>query len=142
MSDHAGLTCFQGLCVCVNLLMGSGFLSLPSAFVDTGMVFGACLLSVGTFLLITTALFEAESIIRATACKQFGGDALELGVGDDRASINQQTSTDAKPVVGDVGEDDMANALISRQSEGNLAAPTRSPEATRERSCASRSKCS
>ena len=133
MSDHEGLTRFQGLCVCVNLLMGSGFLSLPSAFVDTGMVFGACLLSVGTFLLITTALFEAESIIRATACKQFGGDALELGAGDDRASINQQTaSTDAKPVVGDVGEDDLANALISRQLEGNLSAPTRSPEATRE----------
>ncbi len=65
-----GLTRFEGFAVCVNVLMGVGFLSLPSAFVGCGLVLSLILLVFASVLLILTALWEAESILRATALKK------------------------------------------------------------------------
>ena len=72
---RGGLTRFEAFCVCVNLLMGVGFLSLPSAFVDAGLALSVLLLAVGSALLILTALWEAETILRATAVKQWRASA-------------------------------------------------------------------
>ena len=69
---------FEAFCVCVNLLMGVGFLSLPSAFVDAGLALSVLLLAVGSALLILTALWEAETILRATAVKQWRASAAAL----------------------------------------------------------------
>ena len=71
--SHRGLTRFEGICLCFNLIMGAGFLALPRALVDAGVLVGLGLMLTIPSVLIVTALFESEIILRVTAAKWLEG---------------------------------------------------------------------
>ncbi|CAM9635109.1 unnamed protein product [Pylaiella littoralis] len=67
MAQHEGVGFFAGTCVAINLVMGSGFLALPAAFVSTGMFLGVLVLVFCMALLRMTAMYEVETMCRAEA---------------------------------------------------------------------------
>ena len=78
MTKNHGLSRFEGTCLCFNLVMGAGFLALPSTMVQAGWALGAGLSFAAALVLITTALLEGEIIIRCTVAQRFdaaGGSA-------------------------------------------------------------------
>ncbi|CAM9126041.1 unnamed protein product, partial [Laminaria digitata] len=65
LARHEGVGFAAGTCISINLVMGSGFLALPSAFVSTGLVLGTAVLLVCMGLLRMTAMYEVETMCRA-----------------------------------------------------------------------------
>jgi len=60
-----GIGLFSTTCIVVNMVMGCGFLALPSAFHDSGLVLGSIVLVIVTVLMTGTGFFEAEIMCRA-----------------------------------------------------------------------------
>ncbi|CAM9146857.1 unnamed protein product [Ectocarpus sp. 12 AP-2014] len=67
MAHQKGVGFGAGVCVAINLVMGSGFLALPAAFVATGMFLGVAVLFACMGLLRMTAMYEVETMCRAEA---------------------------------------------------------------------------
>eukprot|EP00752_Nemacystus_decipiens_P009075 g8103.t1 len=67
MAQHEGVGFAAGVCIAINLVMGSGFLALPAAFVSTGLLLGTVVLFACMGLLRMTAMYEVETMCRAEA---------------------------------------------------------------------------
>eukprot|EP00903_Cladosiphon_okamuranus_P005331 g5329.t1 len=67
MAQHEGVGFAAGVCIAINLVMGSGFLALPAAFVSAGMLLGTLVLFACMALLRMTAMYEVETMCRAEA---------------------------------------------------------------------------
>ncbi|CAM9145975.1 unnamed protein product, partial [Hapterophycus canaliculatus] len=65
IADEEGVGFAAGVCIAINLIMGSGFLPLPAAFVSTGMLLGAVVMFACMALMRMTAMYEVETMCRA-----------------------------------------------------------------------------
>ncbi|CAM9101584.1 unnamed protein product [Heterosigma akashiwo] len=83
-----GLTWIGGVCVTINLLMGSGFLALPRAVEESGLLLAPAVLVGAVLLLRTTGLYEAEIMCRAEA-------VVAAQLQPRRKTIMQKTPQDA-----------------------------------------------
>ncbi|CAM9564587.1 unnamed protein product [Ascophyllum nodosum] len=64
---HGGVGFGVGVCIAINLVMGSGFLALPKAYVSAGLILGTAVTFVCMALLGITAGYESEVMCRAQA---------------------------------------------------------------------------
>lgn len=63
--EMIGLDPFMAVCVTLNLLMGSGFLALPTVFRDLGIIPGVCILLVTGCIMYVTCVWEGRGVLRA-----------------------------------------------------------------------------
>jgi hypothetical protein len=65
--EHKGLTGLAAGCVAINLVMGSGFLALPRAYVQAGLVLSMIVLVITCSIVSVTVRYEVEVMARAEA---------------------------------------------------------------------------
>ncbi|KAG5188382.1 hypothetical protein JKP88DRAFT_353407 [Tribonema minus] len=65
--ESQGVGGFAACCIAINLVMGSGFLALPSAFVRAGLALSACVLAGVCLVMNVTVTHEVEVMCRAEA---------------------------------------------------------------------------
>lgn len=63
--DNEGVSFLSGVCLVVNIMMGSGFLTLPHLIQKSGLVLGPLIMIFSNTLMRTTARYEAEVMCRA-----------------------------------------------------------------------------
>uniref|UniRef100_A0A7S2V546 Amino acid transporter transmembrane domain-containing protein n=1 Tax=Fibrocapsa japonica TaxID=94617 RepID=A0A7S2V546_9STRA len=66
-SPGQGISTFAGICITINILMGTGFLVLPRVFYASGLVLGPVILLLVTIFMMQTCKYEAEVMCRAEA---------------------------------------------------------------------------
>jgi amino acid permease len=64
MNSSSGISTFSGVCIVVNMLMGSGFLALPYAFYRGGILANIVSLFIIVVVMVMTCTWEGKCVIK------------------------------------------------------------------------------
>ena len=94
--SHPKFSFWVGVCFTLNYVVGSGFLTLPWAFYQTGALLGVLVLAIFSFSSILATWFILESSVRAMRLLECDSDVEMRKVGDRRnyEAINTDTSSE------------------------------------------------
>ncbi len=71
MSEPEQLSTFLGMCIAINLLMGTGYLALPDVFYHAGIPVSFAIMSLLALLMYVSCCQEGRSVYRAQAQHHF-----------------------------------------------------------------------
>ena len=63
--NESGIGMLSGICIVVNLLMGSGYLALPNGFYEGGVMASTAVLLGVLGVMIVTCLWESKCVVKA-----------------------------------------------------------------------------
>lgn len=63
--SESGIGVLSGVCIVVNLLMGSGYLAMPHSFFEGGLLASTVVLLLVLGTMVVTCVWESKCVVRA-----------------------------------------------------------------------------